>query len=179
MDFKAADDTIGLARKIFKKIGSGPLQENAFHAGKSAHDADDRIIYDKATGSLYYDADGTGAAAKIKFAGSPTRPRSRTRISSSPEPRLSNKAPPIPEGPFSFASRRRRSETPEGRTVSPHARAGIGRERIFRRSGPARRQKGGTPKTRMIPRKGNSTVLAKRRYGRHRFGKGHGNTSKQ
>ena len=68
MDFKAADDTLGLAHKIFKTIGSGPLQENAFHAGKSAHDADDRIIYDQATGSLYYDADGTGSAAKIKFA---------------------------------------------------------------------------------------------------------------
>jgi len=68
MDFRAADDAIGLSRSIFKKIGSGPLKESAFHVGKKAHDKDDRIIYDKATGSLYYDPDGTGAAAKIKFA---------------------------------------------------------------------------------------------------------------
>jgi Ca2+-binding RTX toxin-like protein len=69
MDFKAVDDVIALRKSIFKKAGGyGELNEAAFHLGKSAHDADDRIIYDKATGSLYYDADGTGAVAKIKFA---------------------------------------------------------------------------------------------------------------
>lgn len=70
MDFKVSeDDTISLKRSIFKKAGSpGDLTETAFWTGKKAHDADDRIIYDKATGSLYYDADGTGAVAKIKFA---------------------------------------------------------------------------------------------------------------
>ncbi|MBB3019865.1 Ca2+-binding RTX toxin-like protein [Microvirga lupini] len=69
MDFKAADDTISLSRSIFKKAGSyGGLKEAAFYAGKKAHDKDDRIIYDKKTGSLYYDADGTGKIAQIKFA---------------------------------------------------------------------------------------------------------------
>jgi len=68
MDFKAADDTIGLSRSIFSKIASGPLKKAAFHLGTKAHDKDDRIVYDKKTGSLYYDADGTGSAAKIKFA---------------------------------------------------------------------------------------------------------------
>jgi Ca2+-binding RTX toxin-like protein len=69
MDFKAVDDVIALRKSIFKKAGVyGELKETAFHLGKSAHDADDRIIYDKATGSLYYDPDGTGSVAKIKFA---------------------------------------------------------------------------------------------------------------
>jgi Ca2+-binding RTX toxin-like protein len=70
MDFSVAeDDTISLSRKIFKKIGKpGELKEAAFYAGKKAHDKDDRIIYDKKTGSLYYDADGKGGAAQIKFA---------------------------------------------------------------------------------------------------------------
>jgi Ca2+-binding RTX toxin-like protein len=68
MDFSAKDDAIGLSRSIFSKIGRGPLKEEAFHLGKKAHDADDRIIYDKATGSLYYDKDGAGGAAAIKFA---------------------------------------------------------------------------------------------------------------
>ena len=69
MDFKSSDDTMALRKSFFSKVGPyGELNEAAFHLGKKAHDADDRIIYDKATGSLYYDADGTGSAAKIKFA---------------------------------------------------------------------------------------------------------------
>ncbi|WP_081929013.1 calcium-binding protein [Microvirga sp. BSC39] len=68
MDFKAADDAIGLSRAVFSKIARGPLKETAFHLGTKAHDADDRIIYDKKTGSLYYDKDGVGGTAQIKFA---------------------------------------------------------------------------------------------------------------
>ena len=70
MDFKSSEnDIISLSRSIFKKAGSfGGLKEKAFYAGKKAHDADDRIIYDKKTGSLYYDADGNGKIAQIKFA---------------------------------------------------------------------------------------------------------------
>ena len=36
--------------------------------GTSAQDADDRIIYDAATGQLYYDADGSGSGAQVLFA---------------------------------------------------------------------------------------------------------------
>jgi Ca2+-binding RTX toxin-like protein len=36
--------------------------------GTKAHDADDRIIYNKATGALYYDDDGTGAHVQVQFA---------------------------------------------------------------------------------------------------------------
>jgi Ca2+-binding RTX toxin-like protein len=68
-DFKPGEDQIGLAKSIFKAVGSGSvLKKAAFWTGTKAHDASDRIIYDKKTGSLYYDPDGTGAAAQIKFA---------------------------------------------------------------------------------------------------------------
>jgi Ca2+-binding RTX toxin-like protein len=46
----------------------GRLKADAFHRGKVAADAEDRVIYDRATGGLFYDADGTGAARPIKFA---------------------------------------------------------------------------------------------------------------
>jgi Ca2+-binding RTX toxin-like protein len=47
---------------------SGPLAASNFRIGKSAKDADDRIVYDKAKGALYYDADGNGAGEAIQFA---------------------------------------------------------------------------------------------------------------
>ncbi|MBB3020364.1 Ca2+-binding RTX toxin-like protein [Microvirga lupini] len=70
-DFKVADDTILLDNLIFTSLGSdGALALGAFHksAAGVAHDASDRIIYDTDSGSLSYDADGTGQAAAIQFA---------------------------------------------------------------------------------------------------------------
>ncbi|EIM25979.1 hypothetical protein [Microvirga lotononidis] len=37
-------------------------------AGSSAHDRDDRIIYNKKTGAVYYDADGIGGSKQIQIA---------------------------------------------------------------------------------------------------------------
>jgi Ca2+-binding RTX toxin-like protein len=68
-DFSVRDDTILLFSEIFTKAGKqGVLKSGAFYRGATAHDSSDRIIHDKATGALYYDPDGTGAAAQIKFA---------------------------------------------------------------------------------------------------------------
>jgi Ca2+-binding RTX toxin-like protein len=46
----------------------GPLDPSNFCIGKSAKDADDRLVYDKASGALYYDADGNGSGAAVQFA---------------------------------------------------------------------------------------------------------------
>jgi Ca2+-binding RTX toxin-like protein len=68
VDFTAVDDTIVLDQTIFAAVATGTLAASAFFSGTAAHDADDRIIYDSATGKIYYDADGNGAGAKLLFA---------------------------------------------------------------------------------------------------------------
>ncbi|MEP9400493.1 calcium-binding protein [Sphingomonas sp. VNH70] len=68
-DFTVADDTILLDDAVFAAAGSlGTLAAGAFRIGTAAQDADDRILYDSATGALYYDADGNGAGAAVQFA---------------------------------------------------------------------------------------------------------------
>jgi len=66
--FDSGKDAIYLDDEVFSTIAPGPLSSAAFHKGTSAADADDRIIYDKASGALYYDPDGTGALAQTQFA---------------------------------------------------------------------------------------------------------------
>ncbi|WP_315975115.1 cadherin domain-containing protein [Microvirga yunnanensis] len=70
-DFRVIDDTIRLDNAVYTKIGAnGTLKSGAFYANLTgkAHDRDDRIIYEKDTGKLYYDADGIGSKAGVHFA---------------------------------------------------------------------------------------------------------------
>ena len=69
LDFVAGVDKIALDDAIFSAFaGQVSVAAAAFHIGSAAHDADDRIVYDSANGSLYYDADGTGVGAAQAFA---------------------------------------------------------------------------------------------------------------
>jgi Ca2+-binding RTX toxin-like protein len=68
-DFSSADDTIRLDDAVFAGLGGpGTLDPNAFVTGSVAGDANDRIVYNAATGQLFYDADGNGAGAAVMFA---------------------------------------------------------------------------------------------------------------
>jgi serralysin len=68
-DFSHSSDTIQLDNAFFQALGrAGTLKADFFHAGKAAHDANDHIIYNKANGALFYDADGIGGQAQIVFA---------------------------------------------------------------------------------------------------------------
>jgi serralysin len=71
MDFRVVDDTIRLDNAIFTKVGAnGTLKEAMFWTNTTgkAHDSSDRVIYDRDSGVLYYDPDGTGKAAGVAFA---------------------------------------------------------------------------------------------------------------
>lgn len=69
LDFYAPNDSIYLSRAVFTRIGPiGPLDPFVFREGSAAADGGDRIVYDQATGKIFYDADGSGAAAAILFA---------------------------------------------------------------------------------------------------------------
>jgi Ca2+-binding RTX toxin-like protein len=71
LDMNASgNDTIQLDDFLFSGIGTGTtgLNANAFNLNGGVVDANDRVIYDQATGALLYDADGSGAGAAVLFA---------------------------------------------------------------------------------------------------------------
>lgn len=69
LNHSVTDDTIQLEDMVFAAAGApGTLGAEAFFIGAAAHDADDRIVYDSATGAVFYDTDGTGGMAAIQFA---------------------------------------------------------------------------------------------------------------
>jgi Ca2+-binding RTX toxin-like protein len=47
---------------------NGTLAASAFKLGTAATTTAHRIVYDQASGALYYDADGVGGAAQVQFA---------------------------------------------------------------------------------------------------------------
>jgi Ca2+-binding RTX toxin-like protein len=65
-DFVPKDDTIHLSKTIFK-ISKGTLSKKAF-VGDHFKDTDDRILYLKKAGALFYDPDGSGPQKAIQFA---------------------------------------------------------------------------------------------------------------
>jgi len=71
IDFNTAEDRIVLGGALgqpFAALASGSLGSAAFRLGSAATQAGDRILYDQATGALYYDSDGAGGAAAVQFA---------------------------------------------------------------------------------------------------------------
>lgn len=69
-DFNVKDDTIQLDDAVFTALLAGPLGVDQFHKNNSgkAHDADDRIIYEKDTGKIFYDPDGNDVQAGVLIA---------------------------------------------------------------------------------------------------------------
>ena len=68
-DFASGADKLQLDDAAFTAIGGdGQLRRGrrallGGGSGGAAHDANDRVVYNTSTGSLYYDADGSGSGA--------------------------------------------------------------------------------------------------------------------
>jgi hypothetical protein len=67
-DFEAGE-AIEVDNAAFAGIGSdGTLKARYFHSGSNAHDGNNRFVYQKAKGKLFYDPDGDGDDGKVLFA---------------------------------------------------------------------------------------------------------------
>ncbi|MEA3011575.1 MAG: hypothetical protein QOD42_120 [Sphingomonadales bacterium] len=67
-DMVSGTDLIVIDNAQFTGMAEGLLAAGAFVLGSAALDADDRILYNQATGAVYFDADGNGtAAAAVQF----------------------------------------------------------------------------------------------------------------
>jgi Ca2+-binding RTX toxin-like protein len=73
-DFSTIDDTIVVSAAGFGGgLKSGTAIASAeFALGTKASDSSDRLIYDRTTGALFFDIDGTGATTQFQFALLPT-----------------------------------------------------------------------------------------------------------
>jgi Ca2+-binding RTX toxin-like protein len=70
-DYSVAQDQIRLDNATFTNLFATEgnwLTADEFRIGAAAADANDRIVYNSATGALFYDADGSGAGAAVQFA---------------------------------------------------------------------------------------------------------------
>ena len=68
-DFVHGSDKIQLARSIMTNVGVvGVLKSADFKLSTATLDTSDRIIYNKTTGDLFYDSDGSGVGLAIKIA---------------------------------------------------------------------------------------------------------------
>ena len=74
VDYSVRADSIWLDNAIFRKLGPGSasnprkLDADFFNGGNRPKDSDDYINYNKKTGILSYDSDGSGARKPVEFA---------------------------------------------------------------------------------------------------------------
>jgi hypothetical protein len=67
-DFSVVNDRIQLENDWFNRLTTGALKAANFVTAAAAHDSNDYVIYNPATGALLYDADGSGAGAAVRIA---------------------------------------------------------------------------------------------------------------
>ncbi len=92
LDFSRLEgDKVVLVADGFKGLQVGAVKRSQFVLGKKAKDADDRLIYNKKTGALFYDADGKKGVAQVQiavFGNKPTLGAGDFAVAVSPVPSL-------------------------------------------------------------------------------------------
>lgn len=76
-DFTSGVDRLALSTAVFSALAGAPLgalPAEDFVVGKKALNPDQHIIYNSATGALYYDQDGSGVQAAVMLAVLSTKP---------------------------------------------------------------------------------------------------------
>jgi hypothetical protein len=67
--FDPGTDKLFLDKAFFGALtGPGPLKGSEFHIGNQAQDTDEHIIYNKHTGALIYDFNGSTTGGEVQFA---------------------------------------------------------------------------------------------------------------
>lgn len=74
----AGDDTIHLSKEMFRGFMEGQLNASAFSDTGVATSQSSQVIYNRATGELSYDADGTGQGSAETFASLMNKPANVT-----------------------------------------------------------------------------------------------------
>ena len=67
-DFNSAHDVIVLSHKVFKALAKGTISDADAAYATDADAASAHLVYDSATGVLFYDRDGAGSAGDVKIA---------------------------------------------------------------------------------------------------------------
>ncbi|MEO7221587.1 MAG: calcium-binding protein, partial [Devosia sp.] len=67
-DFDVADDTIVLSHTVFKALAAGTIADEDAAYSTDGDAASAHLVYDSATGDLFYDRDGAGSAGDVKIA---------------------------------------------------------------------------------------------------------------
>lgn len=68
-DFRSVDDTIAIVRSGFSRtLRLGKIRANQFQLGTQAEDVNDRFVYNRSSGVLFFDADGLGGIGQVQVA---------------------------------------------------------------------------------------------------------------
>ncbi|MCG7392271.1 hypothetical protein MHY87_05070 [Microvirga sp. ACRRW] len=67
-DWNPKDDVIHLENQVFTALKAGKLAKGSFVLGAKAKDKTDFVGYNKTTGDLWYDANGSGKGGQVVFA---------------------------------------------------------------------------------------------------------------